>query len=299
VIHVYHGEGAGVRDVIRGKEPERPVVVVRDEAALRASIGHVKILFTSSPPRGLWRGAHRLVLIQMMGAGVDDLLPAPDLPEGVAIAGLRGVFAAEVSEAALAMVLALVRGLPALVARQLHQQWRPFASGTLAGRTMGILGHGAVGRRIARAAEALGMSVVTFSRREGVLDDVVRASDVLVVCLPRTAQTERLVDRRVLALLPPGAFVVNVGRGGVIDEDALREALLSGHVGGAALDVFAEEPLAASSPWWTAPNTIVTPHVAGFGLRYVERAVDVLLENARRLEAGTELIHRVDRNAGY
>lgn len=299
MIHVYHGDGAGVREVICGKEPDRRVVVVSDEIAFRARIGDVKILFTSSPPRGLWGGAQRLVLIQMMGAGVDDLLPAPDLPADVAIAGLRGVFAAEVSEAALAMVLALVRGLPALVSRQRRHQWSPFASGTLAGRTMGILGDGAVGHRVARVAEAFGMSVVTFSRREGVLDDVVRASDVLVVCLPRTAQTERLIDRRVLEQLPRGALVVNVGRGGVIDEDALFEALRSGAVGGAALDVFAEEPLPSSSPWWTAPNTIITPHVAGFALRYVERAVDVLLENVRRLEAGTELLHRVDRTAGY
>jgi phosphoglycerate dehydrogenase-like enzyme len=299
VIHIYHGDGAAVREAIRTKAPDRPVVVCADEPALRASIGDVKVLFTSSPPRGLWGAAHHLRLIQMMGAGVDELLPAPDLHAQVRITCLRGIFAAEVSEAVVAMVLALVRGLPTLVARQELRVWRPFASGTVAGLTMGILGFGAVGQRVARAAEGLGMSVAPFSRQHGSLDEIVRTSQVLLVCLPLTPQTRGLVDRRVIAQLPRGALVVNVGRGGVVDESALLDALLAGGVGGVALDVFEEEPLPPSSPWWTAPNAIVTPHLAGLGLRYVERAVDVLLENVRRLEAGEELLHPVDRTAGY
>jgi phosphoglycerate dehydrogenase-like enzyme len=299
VLHIYHGDGARVREVIGAKQPDRNVVVWADEHALRAGIGEAQVLFASSPPRGLWRGARRLRLIQLMGVGADDLLPAPDLPAEVAVTCLRGVFAAEVSEAVFAMVLALLRGMPALVTRQQRREWRPFASGTLAGKTVGILGYGAVGQRVARAAEAFGMRVLSFSRSAGTLDEVVRESHVLVVCLPRTPQTEGLVDSRVIALLPPGAFVVNVARGGIVDEQALLEALARGDVGGVALDVFDQEPLPPSSPWWTAPNTIVTPHVAGFGLGYVERAVDILLENVRRLEAGEELIHRVDRTSGY
>ena len=235
----------------------------------------------------------------MMGVGVDDLLPAPDLGGEVAVTGLRGVFAAEVAEHVFAMVLALVKGVPALVARQQHREWRSFASGTLAGRTMGILGRGAVGRRVASVAEAFGMRVVAFSRTHRSLDEVAAASDVLVVCLPRTPQTVGLVDRPVLAQLPPGSLVVDVGRGGVIDEAALLDALVRGDIGGVARDVFDEEPLPPTSPWWTAPNAIVTPHVAGFGLSYVERAVDVLLDNVRRLEAGEDLLCQVDRESGY
>jgi phosphoglycerate dehydrogenase-like enzyme len=164
---------------------------------------------------------------------------------------------------------------------------------------MGLLGRGAVGQRVARAAEAFGMKVVAFSRSHGALDEVARAADVLAVCLPRTPHTLGIVSREVIAQLPPGALVVNVGRGGLVDEAALLEALVRGDLGGAALDVFDEEPLPEKSPWWTAPNTLVTPHVAGHGLRYVERGVEVLLENVRRLERGEELLHRVDRAWGY
>ena len=299
VIHIYHGDGADVREAIREREPHRRVVAWSDEEAFRAGIGDAQVLFTSSPPRGLWAGARRLRLIQMMGVGVDNLLPAPDLDSNVPVACLRGVFAPEVAEHVFAMALALIRGVPALVARQQRREWLPFASGTLAGRTMGILGRGAVGLRVARVAEAFGMSVVAFSRSHGALDVVVRASDVLVVCLPRTPGTVGLVDRRVIAQLPRAALVVVVGRGGVVDEVALLDALLRGDVGGVVLDVFDEEPLPQASPWWAAPNTILTPHIAGLGLRYVERAVDVLLENVRRLEAGEDLLHRVDRASGY
>ena len=310
VLHIYHEHDAprgadDLRERIHAKARElglrHRVVAWSDEATLRTNLGDVEVLFTSSPPRGsgLWSGARRLRLIQMMGVGVDELLPAPDLPEGVAITCLRGVFAAEVSEHVFAMALALVRGVSALVARQAQREWRAFASGRLEGRTMGIVGFGTIGRRVATIAEAFGMRVVTLSRRRGSLREVMRASDVLVVCLPRTPETTGLVDRAAIAELPSGALVVNVGRGGIVDELALRDALDSGAVGGAAIDVFDEEPLSATSPWWGAPNTIVTPHIAGFGLAYEARAALILLENVRRLEAGDELLHRVDRRAGY
>lgn len=299
VIHIYHGPGEDVRALIAAKEPHRRVVVLADDAELRAGIADAEVLFTSAPPRGVWAGANRLRLVQMMGVGVDDLLPAPDLREEVAIGCMRGVFAAEVAEHVFALVLSLVRGMPTLLARQHAREWHPFACGSLAGRTMGILGQGAVGTRVARIAEAFGMRVAAFSRTRGVLDDVVRASDVLVVCLPRTPETTHLLDRATIAKLPRGALVVNVGRGGIVDEAALREALDRGEVGGAALDVFDEEPLPPASPWWAAPNTIVTPHVAGFGLAYTARAVDLLLENVGRLERGEPLVHLVDRAKGY
>lgn len=299
VIHIYHGDGADVCELIRAKDPHRRLVAWSDEEAFRVGIAEAEVLFTSSPPRGLWAGARRLRLLQMMGVGVDHLLPAPDLRAEVTVACLRGVFAAEVAEHVFAMALALVRGAPTLVLRQQQQSWRPFASGTLAGKTMGILGCGAVGGRVARIAEAFGMSVAAFSRSQGALDDVVSAADVLVVCLPRTPRTEGLVDRRVIGELPRGALVVNVGRGGVVDEAALLDALVRGEVGGVALDVFDEEPLPKTSPWWSAPNAIVTPHIAGYGLHYEARAVDVLLENVRRLEAGEDLQSTVNRAAGY
>lgn len=310
VVHVYHEPGAWIRDAIAEASPAGSVpsvVVVDDEAALRARIGEIEVLFASVTPRGIWREAGRLRLIQLMGAGADRLLPAPDLPPGVRIAGARGVFAAEVAEHALALTLALARALPTLVRRQGERAWQPFASRTLAGQTMGILGMGSVGQRVARGAEALGMRVLGLSRRPRApeiwgpdrLDELLASSNVLVVALPFTPGTSGLLDHRRLRLLPPGAWLVNVGRGGVVDEAALDDALREGHLGGAGLDVFDEEPLPSRSPLWSAPNVLISPHLAGLGVRYVERIIPILLENVRRLEAGEALTHEVDRDAGY
>lgn len=302
VVHVYHedGDGAAMRAAIGASDPGREVVVWTKPHELVRGLGDVEVLFTPSPPRRMsWSDARRLRLVQLMGVGADELLPAEGLPDGVAIGCLRGVFAAEVCEHVFAMMLALVRGVRELAACQERREWKPFASTTLEGKTIGILGTGAIGRRISAAAYSFGMHVRTFSRRSGDLRDVMRSSDVLVICLPRTPATEGLIDRSAIAELKQGAIVINVARGGVVDEAALLEALARGDVAGAALDVFADEPLPKASPWWSAPNVIVTPHVAGFGVRYVERAIGVLLENVRRLEANEPFLGLVDRIAGY
>jgi phosphoglycerate dehydrogenase-like enzyme len=154
---------------------------------------------------------------------------------------------------------------------------------------------GAASGRVASGAAWHGAEV----RPSGELRDAFAMSDAVVVCLPKTPTTLGLVDRAALLALRPRALVVNLGRGGIVDEAALLEALQSGHLGGAALDVFEREPLAPESPWWSAPNTIVTPHVAGFGLCYVERTLDVFFENLRRLERGEPLLHEVDPRVGY
>lgn len=121
----------------------------------------------------------------------------------------------------------------------------------------------------------------------------------MVVALPLTPATRGLLDAAALARLPRGAFVVNVSRGGIVDERALRSALEAGALGGAALDVFEDEPLGPDHPAWDLPRTIVTPHVAGLGERYLERAVEAFAENLRRLERGEPLVGLVDRDAGY
>lgn len=311
VIHVFHQHAGTIAERLRAAGFPWELVAWSDPAQLRAGIGEVVVLLTESPPRDAWAGASRLRLIQTMGAGVDGVLPAPDLPEGVHVASARGVFAAEVAEHVILMMLALQRGLASHVIRQARREWRPFASGALSGRTAGILGLGEIGRRAAALSAALGMRVLGACRRprpvahvEEVfgpdrLSEVLRAAEHLIVTLPLTPETRGLLGREGLAATRPGAFLIHVGRGGVIDEAALLGALESGHLGGAALDVFEDEPLPPEHPLWTAPNTLVTPHVAGYGLRYVERIGDVLRGNVERLLRGEEPVNRVDREAGY
>ena len=307
-LHLYHQSVELLVTEVKKRAPHRRVVALDTPEALAAALPEITVLCAPVPPREGWSHAQKLRLIQLLGVGADMLLPSLDLPRAVEVATLRGVFAAEVTEHVLAMMLALVRAVPTLVARQHVREWVQFGSGTLAGKTIGLVGLGAIGSRLARAATALDMRVLATRRTLGTsvrhvervyaagdLDEMLRESDFVVVCVPKTVETTRLFDRARFLGMKPGAILVNVARGGIVDEDALLEALSSGHLGGAAIDVFAEEPLPPSNALWTAPNTIVTPHVAGWGRDYVVRSVEVLLENVSRREADARRGVLVDR----
>ena len=311
-IHVYHPGAERVAGVIRAKcAPDRPIVPIAERAALRAALPDVEVLFAPVPPRDGWSTARRLALLQLAGAGVDHLLPSPDLPPDVPVAGIRGVFADEVAEHVVLMLLALVRRLPELLDQQRKREWRTRPVARLSGRRLVVLGLGETGRRVAARAAALGVTVRGVRRRpepvphvEEVLPpsriaEALAGADALAVCAPLTPETRGLVSAEALAALAPGAFVVDVSRGGLVDEAALIDALDAGALGGLARDVFEDEPLPADSPFWDAPNTIVTPHLAGYAEDYLAHAVDVLLDNVDRLERGAPLTHLVDRRAGY
>jgi phosphoglycerate dehydrogenase-like enzyme len=309
-VHVYSSAADHVRDCILARAPERPVTVLRSRRDLDAALGSIEVLLAGIPPRDGWTEARKLRLVQVMGAGVDMLLPSIDLPAAVAIANARGLFAAESAEYAMAALLGLVRDLPRIFAQANERRFVQFAAPKLEGSVLGVLGLGEIGLRIARVANALGMTVVGVSRRalpiDGVevhplaeLDRVLPRCAHLVVALPKTPETTNVLDARRLALLPPGARLVVMSRGGIADEHALAAALHDGRLAGAALDVFAREPLPDTSPLWSAPRVIVSPHVAGLGERYIERVIDLFLENLGLLERGEPVRTPVDRTAGY
>lgn len=314
-IHVYDGRAAAkLADAIRAVEPSRAVVPLGDAQTLVAALPEVQVLFTVQPPRTGWKPARRLRLIQLLGVGAESLLPSPDLPAHVQVAGVRGVFAAETAEFAIASMLALARDFARIEAQRSERLFRQFPGDRLAGRTAAVLGLGAIGGRVARVCHALEMRVLGVSRTgratdalapflevvdSSRLDEVLAVSDYVVVTLPRTPATEGLLDRRRLALLPRGARVVVVARGGIVDEAALVDALEDGHLAGAALDVFADEPLGADHPLWGTRGLRISPHLAGLGHRYVEQCVEVLLDNVARLERGAPPVRTIDRSAGY
>jgi phosphoglycerate dehydrogenase-like enzyme len=308
VIHVYHERAVDLAGRVRRVAPERQVVPLATAGELAACIDALEIVFAPVPPREGWAGARRLRLIQLLGVGVDQLLPSPDLPEEVEVAGVRGVFAADVAEHALAMMLVHARRIPELLALQRERTYDAHARPSLAGRRLTVLGMGEVGRHLVRIARALGMDVRGVARTARTIDGIDVIADpaagvvdahYVVLALPLTPATRHLVDAALLARLSPNAFLINVARGGVVDERALLDALLARRLAGAALDVFEEEPLPRESPLWTAPGVIVTPHVAGLGERYVDRCIDVLVDNARRLDRGEPRRCLVDRAAGY
>ncbi|MGO1582676.1 MAG: NAD(P)-dependent oxidoreductase [Actinomycetaceae bacterium] len=252
----------------------------------------------------LVRDLPRLRWVQSLAAGT-DLFESAGLPDDVVLTSGRGLHDATVTEHAVALILTVVRRMPALLEAQRESRWAnelrrprsvqpPERVASLIDARVLVWGFGAIGRRLAGVLTALGASVRGVARSAGErggydvvaedgLDDALSQTDILVMVLPSTPDTERALDARRLALLPSRAIVLNVGRGSPLDEDALVDALTAGRLSGAALDVSAQEPLPEDSPLWTAPNLVYTPHVAGYrahgGKELIEHNLAALLEN--------------------
>jgi phosphoglycerate dehydrogenase-like enzyme len=218
------------------------------------------------------------------------------------------------------MALHFARGLDFAVRNQARSTWDQSAFDDVSSRvvelqdlTMGILGFGGIGREVARRAHALGMRVIATRRHaDRVSPDaeilpataagiarVLRDSDVVVVAMPSTAETRASIGAHELSLLKPNAIVINVARGNIIDEPALIDVLRTGRIRGAALDVFEREPLAADSPLWTLPNTLILPHISATTARYWERETALIVENLERYLEGRPMNNVVDKQAGY
>jgi phosphoglycerate dehydrogenase-like enzyme len=310
-VHAYAAFAEGLRPMLERHFPGRPVHCWSSEAEFAAGVREVEYLLALNPPRGHWARAERLRLIQVLGAGVDGVLPAPDLPVSVALANQRGMSAEPMAEFGLTLVLALLKRLPFFVAAQREHAWRRTLPVRAAGRTLGILGLGAIGEALAIRAAALGMRVIGTQRtpkgHPAVArieppehsDRVLAESDVVVLLLPLTDETRGLLSRERIARMKPGALLVNLARGGIVDEDALVEALRSGRLAAAAFDVFAEEPLPASSPLWEAPNLWITPHMAGGFPEILDETTRLFAENVARLERGEPIRNAIDRARGY
>jgi len=265
--------------------------------------------FPGETPGGLaWvvRTARGLRFLQGTFAGAGQQLRAAELTDDelarVAIASTAGIHATPLAEWSMFGILAFTKGLPRLLADKADRNWAEhYPTQELPGKTLLVVGLGEIGREVARLAEAFGMRVTGVRRSDGPdrLRELVPQADAIVVALPLTDETRGLVDRDLIASMRKGAIFVNVGRGAVVDEDALVEALQSKHLLGAALDVFAEEPLPASSPLWTLDNVIVSPHTAALSVKENERVVERFAENLRRYLAGEELLGRVRTDVFY
>jgi phosphoglycerate dehydrogenase-like enzyme len=251
----------------------------------------------------LVRTATKLRFVQATFAGAGQQLAAAGLAredvERIAWATSAGVHATPLGEWALFGILALTKGLPRLDADKRERHWAHYPVDEVRGTTVLVVGLGEIGREVARLAEAFGMRVLSTRRNEGELDELLPRADSVVITLPLTTETRGLIDRRRIGLLKPGAILVNIGRGPVLDEDALIDALRSGRVRGAALDVFATEPLPPDSPLWELDNVILSPHTAAQSIRENERIVELFADNLRRYLAGEELRSRIRTDLFY
>jgi len=280
--------------------PQLVVNVVGHHSKVDPYIADTDILLCFSPPMAdhVVRDAKRLKWIQALGTGVDNIVDLPSLHPEVLVTNIRGIHGAPVSEATIAYMLSLARDMPRAVHAQDRRAWERWPAALLAGKTVGILGVGLIAEYLAPICRQLGMTVIGISstpRSVAGFDRMVARSelvgvapelDFLVVLVPMSAQTRHIVGESVFAAMKPSAFLINVARGGVVDEAALMRALERGAIAGAVLDVFSQEPLPPESPLWTTPNLTIFSHLAGYSLGYEERAMPTIETNMRKFLAG-------------
>jgi phosphoglycerate dehydrogenase-like enzyme len=292
---------------------------------------HTEVLYTARVIP-IAEAVPNLRWIQFHWAGVDHIIDEPILRKpGLVATTLSGAAASQVAEYIVMMLLALGRRMPELVAYQKRAEWprdrwERFTPVELRGSTVGLVGYGSIARQTARLLTNFGATVLAAKRDvmhpqdfdyspEGMGDpggdfvhriypvealrSMFKACDFVVVCLPKSAATTNLIRAEELAALKPGACLIDISRGGIVDHDALIAALKDRKIAGAALDVFPEEPLPSDSPLWKLPNVLITPHIAGITSAYDERAVEMFSANLQRYLAGQPLFNSIDPERGY
>lgn len=299
--------------------PQHEVVHATTPEARAEGLRRCDIAFTWILSAAELAAAPRLSWVHTSAVAVGTLCLAELAARGIVVSNSRQIQSTPIAEHVFALLLGLTRGLPLALERQREGRWAqnefggPHLPSVLRGQTLGVVGLGSIGAEVARLGAAFGMRVVGVRRdaAAGVppgvsevwsadgLDHLLAAADVVVIAAPLTAETEALFDAARIARMRPGARLVNVARGQLVDTGALVDALVSGHLGGAALDVFHEEPLTASHPIWRAPNVLLTPHTSGFRPNHWTEVVDLFVENLGRRDAGLPVHWQVDPARGY
>ena len=295
------------------------------EESLRAA----EVIYTTRIPFEP-RQAPRLRWIQLNTVAVDHILTGAVATMGVRIANVRGAYSVAVAELAVGAMVALSRRFQSAHSLQLQKRWpddfTPLKGENCYGKTLSIVGYGSIGRHLARIVTGMGMRVLACKLHperkkdegfclpntgdpEGLLPDkwfglgnigeMLSLTDILVICLPLTPDTRGVIGQSELAKLPRNAYLINVGRGEVVAEEALLDVLRKRRIAGAALDVFPEEPLPAGSPLWRLPNTIVLPHIGSFTREQGHLAGEVLIENLTRDLSQAPLLNLIDPQRGY
>jgi phosphoglycerate dehydrogenase-like enzyme len=307
-------------DQIRREFPQHTVSEAWDRDTLRRLLPEADAAFTPFVDRDIFPSASRLRWVQSPAVGVGSLMFPELLASPVVITSGRGIRARAIAEHVLCVAIALARQLPRAIRAQIAHRWAQeelegaaIDVRTLQGQRMGLVGLGAIGLELVKIAAPFGFRVSAIRRRtseprpDGVEDvwppdrlpDLLAQSDVVVLAVPHTPETKRLIGKRELDRIKRGALLVNVARGKLVDDDAVIEALRDGRLGGAALDVFSEEPLDPASPYWDLPNVIITPHTSGAMQDFWTPLVALFADNLRRFEKGEPLRNVVDKKAGY
>jgi phosphoglycerate dehydrogenase-like enzyme len=311
----------GVLATLRTRFPDVTFVGADDRETLAREAADAEVFYGFTFPADLVPRAPRLRWIQSVSAGIEGNLSPAVVERKILLTNGAGIASTGIAEHVMAVMLAFCRNLHVAARLQREARWDRTAvmAGAGApirefhGSRVAVLGLGPIGAAVARDSAALGATVRGMRRHppaaapppyEAVvgpdgLGDLLAWADFVVLAVPHTPETEKLIGARELGLMRPGSYLVNVARGSVIDERALVDALRRGGIAGAGLDVFEEEPLLPSSPLWSLPNVILTPHAAGATPRYFERALELFVANLQRYLEGRPLRNLVDHKLGY
>jgi phosphoglycerate dehydrogenase-like enzyme len=299
----------------RSHEPHAPdlaEIAIGDD--LRAALGAAEVMVTLNAPLDLPRLAPRLRWIQATGSGVGQFVPSNLPAGGITLTNAAGVAAAPIAEWVLGRVLAVYKRFDEHAAHQRRHEWTEALGALLEGRTALIVGLGAIGSAVAVRLRPFGVHTIGVKRSytpgmtDAAVDELIGPADLLatlprahivIVAAPGTAANENLFDATAFAAMRAGSLFVNVARGTLVDEPALIAALESGHLRAAAIDVAREEPLPSDDPLWDAPHLAISPHSSASADRYLERVVDLFVDNFARYVAGDPLRNVVDLSAGY
>jgi phosphoglycerate dehydrogenase-like enzyme len=304
---------------LRAEFPQFEVVQLPDYTRLAAEIGDAEIAVTWSVRPEQIRSAKKLRWIHSPAAAVHQLIFPEIVESNIILTNAREVHGPVVAEHVIALIFALAKKIPDSVRLQQKHEWGQQTIWDelprvreVAGATVGLIGLGSIGRAVVRNAKDLGMRVLAVREHpekgsEGAdavfgtaqMDEVFRQADYVVLAAPVTRQTDALVNAKRLALMKSDACLINVARGQLVDEAALATALREKKIGGAALDVFPEEPLPAESRLWDLPDLLITPHTAALTEKLWERHYALFAENTRRYLAGLQLLGVVDKHKGY
>jgi phosphoglycerate dehydrogenase-like enzyme len=282
--------------------------------ALRDALARAEVMVALDAPLDLPHLAPRLRWVQAMGSGVGQFVPSRLQEGSIILTNAAGIGAVPIAEWVLARVLVVYKRLDEHAEQQRAHVWQQRLGALLAGRRALVVGLGAIGTEVSRRLQAFDVHVVGVRRSwtpgmsSTVADeligpdqllDALGSAHIVVVCAPGTTSNAKLFDARAFAAMRPGAVFVNVARGSLVDEQALIDALRSGHLRAAAVDVASEEPLPATSPLWDTPNLAISPHSSTSGERYLERIAELFYDNLARYVAGQDLINVVELGSGY
>jgi phosphoglycerate dehydrogenase-like enzyme len=323
------------RRQIEGAAPDAQIVDrrCRSQAEMVEAVeGGCDVLFGFRVPDELVRRSPGLKWVQLLSAGADHIMKGELAARStIAVTNSSGIHSTPIAEYTIGSMLAWSHGLHITLRAQMRREWKRNSQfmdtvDSMRGKALGVIGYGSIGRETARIAQALGMTVLALKRNPddhrdsgwnppGVGDPegriparwygpsdcaaILRESDYVTVTLPMTPHTRQFIGRDEIAAMRPNAYLVNIGRGEVIDQAALIEALREGRVGGAGLDVFEREPLEAESPLWEMENVILSPHMSGAFKDYNGACCEVFAANLARYTKGQPLLNQVDRALGY